>query len=336
MICYHQKSVMNNAFTRDNSLILSGRKAHHVKNIIFSLSQSSSATTRDIAKSSFKMETIPDSQITLQEIRIREQVIYKLIQGRMYKKSGKKKRGKYPGLIENGYVIETDEIINSKNKPVKKYSLTFRGLFFALGFNFDVSMIESFLQNNSKNNLLCAYLNLALKNISPKFIQDVFLHPIYSIIVNNKILLDGDLGFYFVNVSQIIGSTLHERVIQINEKYFATNNYQKHMKEINSLIDVTESLMSKTFYNVGEFNSWDESIIEHFYKSESEWNFYKKFSDDRDSRLLYEIMKSIINGYYFAMGSEAPTKPKNRLSLAKGMTSRHKNTTFDSKKPMVF
>ena len=327
MICYHQKSVMNNAFTRDNSLILSGRKAHHVKNIIFSLSQSSSATTRDIAKSSFKMETIPDSQITLQEIRIREQVIYKLIQGRMYKKSGKKKRGKYPGLIENGYVIETDEIINSKNKPVKKYSLTFRGLFFALGFNFDVSMIESFLQNNSKNNLLCAYLNLALKNISPKFIQDVFLHPIYSIIVNNKILLDGDLGFYFVNVSQIIGSTLHERVIQINEKYFATNNYQKHMKEINSLIDVTESLMSKTFYNVGEFNSWDESIIEHFYKSESEWNFYKKFSDDRDSRLLYEIMKSIINGYYFAMGSEAPTKPKNRLSLAKGLREhrRRKN-----------
>ncbi|MDC1023667.1 hypothetical protein OAQ83_01075 [Nitrosopumilus sp.] len=327
---------MNNAFTRDNSLILSGRKAHHVKNIIFSLSQSSSATTRDIAKSSFKMETIPDSQITLQEIRIREQVIYKLIQGRMYKKSGKKKRGKYPGLIENGYVIETDEIINSKNKPVKKYSLTFRGLFFALGFNFDVSMIESFLQNNSKNNLLCAYLNLALKNTSPKFIQDVFLHPIYSIIVNNKILLDGDLGFYFVNVSQIIGSTLHERVIQINEKYFATNNYQKHMKEINSLIDVTESLMSKTFYNVGEFNSWDESIIEHFYKSESEWNFYKKFSDDRDSRLLYEIMKSIINGYYFAMGSEAPTKPKNRLSLARGMTSRRKNTTFGSKKPKLF
>ena len=152
MICYHQKSVMNNAFTRDNSLILSGRKAHHVKNIIFSLSQYSSATTRDIAKSSFKMETIPDSQITLQEIRIREQVIYKLIQGRMYKKSGKKKRGKYPGLIENGYVIETDEIINSKNKPVKKYSLTFRGLFFALGFNFDVSMIESFLLAITLNN----------------------------------------------------------------------------------------------------------------------------------------------------------------------------------------
>jgi hypothetical protein len=254
----------------------------------------------------------------------------------MDKKSGRKKGERYPGLIENGYVVDTGKIINEKNKLVKEYSLTFRGLFFALGFNFDVSMIESFLQKNSKNNLLCAYLNLALKNISPKFIQDVFLHPIYSIIVNNKILLDGDLGFYFVNVSQIIGSTLHERVIQINEKYFDTNDYEKHMKEIYSLIDVTESLMSKTFYNVGEFNSWDESIIEHFYKSESEWNFYKKFSDDRDSRLLYEIMKSIINGYYFAMGSEAPTKPKNRLSLAKGMTSRHKNTTFGSKKPKLF
>lgn len=336
MICYHQKSVMNNAFTRDNSLILSGRKASNVRSIIYSLSLSSPCTTRDIAKFSLQNERISNAPIKDNESRIREQIYYKLITGRMDKKSGRKKGERYPGLIENGYVVDTGKIINEKNKLVKEYSLTFRGLFFALGFNFDVSMIESFLQKNSKNNLLCAYLNLALKNISPKFIQDVFLHPIYSIIVNNKILLDGDLGFYFVNVSQIIGSTLHERVIQINEKYFATNNYQKHMKEINSLIDVTESLMSKTFYNVGEFNSWDESIIEHFYKSESEWNFYKKFSDDRDSRLLYEIMKSIINGYYFAMGSEAPTKPKNRLSLAKGMTSRHKNTTFGSKKPKLF
>jgi hypothetical protein len=327
MICYHQKLGMNNAFTNDNSLILSGRKAHHVKNIIFSLSQSSSATTREIAKLSLQMETISNTPRRLKEIVVREQVIYKLIEGRMYNKSGKRKRGKYPGLIENGYVVETEETINEKNKSVKKYTLTFRGWFFALGFNFDISMIESFLQNNSKNNLLCAYLYQVLKVTSIKFIQSIFLHSIHSIIDQGKISLDEDLGFYFVNVSQIIGSTLHERVIQIHEKYFVTNNYQKHMKEINSLIDVTESLMNKTFYNVGEFNSWNESIVEHFYKSESEWNFYKKFSDDRDSRLLYEVMKSIINGYYFAMGFEPPTKPKNRLSLTKELREhrRHKN-----------
>ena len=38
-------------------------------------------------------------------------------------------------------------------------------------------------------------------------------------------------------------------------------------------------------------------------------------------------MKSIINGYYFAIRFEPPTKPKNRLSLAKGLREhrRRKN-----------
>ena len=77
---------MNNAFNSDNSLIISGRKVSNVKSIIFALSLSSPATTRDIAKFSLQMETISKAPSKLQEIRIREQVIYKLIQGRMYKK----------------------------------------------------------------------------------------------------------------------------------------------------------------------------------------------------------------------------------------------------------
>ena len=309
---------MNNAFTKYNSVILSGRKASNVRSIIYSLSLSSPCTTRDIAKISLQNETISNASIKDNESRIREQIYYKLITGRMYKKSGRKKGERYPGLIENGYVVDTGKIINEKNKLVKKFTLTFRGLFFALGFNFDVSMIEIFLKNNSKNNLLCAYLNLVLKNTSPKFIQDVFLHPIYSIIVNNKILLDGDLGFYFINISQAIGNSAYVKTSQINQKYLDTNDYEKHMMEVNNLIDITENLMNKTFFDLREFNAWDESIAEYFYKSELDLEFYKKYSHERDSRLLYEIIKSVYNAFYFAMEFEIP-KPRNKLPLAKGL-----------------
>lgn len=324
---------MNNAFTKYNSSILSGRKASNVRSIIFTLSLSSPCTTRDLAKISLQKETTSKAPSKLQEIRIREQVYYKLIQGRMYKKSGKKKHGKYPGLIENGYVVDADEIINKKNKPVKIFILTFRGWFFALGFNFDSSVIESFLQNNSKHNLLCTYLNQVLKITSPKFIQDIFFHPIYSIIKEGRVLLDRDLGFYFVNISQVIGSTLYEKITQINQDYFATNDYEEQLEEINSLIDITENLMNKTFYDLGEFNSWEESIIGYFYKSESSGEYYRKFSDSRDSRLLYEVMKSIINAYYFGMGFEPPRKPKNNLGLPKWLKEhrRRKNRAKEVK-----
>jgi len=315
---------MNNAFTKYNSLILSGRKAEHVKNIIFMLSLNSPLTTRDIAKHVLKKESISNAPIKDNESRIREQVYYKLIQGRMYKKSGKKKYDKYPGLIEYGYVIDADEIKNVKNKSVKIFIPTFRGWVFALGFNFDISMIGSFLQNNSKNNLLCAYLNQVLEITSPKFIQDIFFHSIYSIIKEGRILLDRDLGFYFVNISQVIGSTLYERITQINQDHFATNDYEKQLEEINSLIDITENLMSKTFYDLREFNSWEESIMGYFYRSESDWDFYKKFSDGRDARLLYEVMKSIINSYYFSMGWDTPNKPKNKLQLSKRLLEHRK------------
>ena len=42
-------------------------------------------------------------------------------------------------------------------------------------------------------------------------------------------------------------------------------------------------------------------------------------------------MKSIINGYYFAIGFEPPTKPKNRLSLAKGLRE-HRRRKNEAKK----
>ena len=315
---------MNNAFSKNNSLVLSGRKASNVRSIIYALCLSSPCTTRDLAKFSLQRETTSKAPSSQQEIRNREQMYYKLIQGRMRKKTGRKKGDKYPGLVENGYVIATDEIINKKNKKVNVFTLTFRGLLFALGFNFDVIVIQSFLENNSKNNLLCAYLYLIMKNTSLEFVKKRFLGPVYSLINENRILLDSDLGFYFINISQAIGSSLINEIEQLHE-----NN----MKEVNSMIDITEKLMNKTFYDLREFNSWEESIIEHFYKSESDWIFYNKFSDSRDARLLYEVIKSIINGYYFAIGFEAPRKPKNNLSLSSGLKEhrRHKNKVKSKK-----
>ena len=88
-----------------------------------------------------------------------------------------------------------------------------------------------------------------------------------------------------------------------------------------------EILMDNTFYVDIFSHDWIESITEHFYPEDSEnlqQDFFRRYRDESDSQLLYQVFKDIYSAYYTAVGFGVP-KPKNKLPLPKWLKEHYRS-----------
>lgn len=291
-----------NTYSKRNSVITRGKKARYSIDIIAALALLGPGTTREMAKfilskmPEYVYEPVRDIESSVLENNFRRRIIIK-----EKKTTGGKKLGKkYPGLIEEGYVVETDTVINSKGIPSKTYFLSLKGCFFALGFNFDKDETLLFLEHASKNHMYFAYINKITKITSYAFVNAIFIRPIRDMIEKERLFLD-DLEFHFSNIEDA-----HRKACKgFVERYLKYHNPENLF--LDKLGKNIQSMINCTYYDSRFTEDLQNFMTEYLYKSKKEQKFFKNYDNGSlEFILLNQIMKSIHFGYYEAMGLGIP------------------------------
>ena len=306
----------NNIHTKETSKIIKKKRKTNSLELLAGISIFGPGTTNEIANFMLERHSPPHSKIYYREdTQPKQKIYYNLIHDRPRNED----KGKITGLISDGYIRKTGSKINKKNIKVPLFFLTQKGHFFSLGYNFRNTDLSFFLKNASKNNLFFAYVNSIYKKTSEKFIYKIFIEPINKLIADKKIDIDNDFNFYLVNIAQAIGIS----VFTEKSKIESSINSKDHLKSKQYM----EILMDNTFYVDIFSHDWIESITEHFYPEDSEnlqQDFFRRYRDESDSQLLYQVFKDIYSAYYTAVGFGVP-KPKNKLPLPKWLKEHYRS-----------
>lgn len=301
-------------FTRKTAPILIGKKRKHASDVIAALALLGPSTTREIAR--FVLSKTPDYEfkpVRGNDAMVREQIFYNLLHGRLRKNRSDEK---YLGLITEKYVVNVGTKLNEKKKNVSLYSLTLKGCFFALGFEFTDGELTSFIKNASKNHIYFAYINSILQNTSISFVKQIFTRPIQQLIKKYRISLYDDIQFYFSNIAEATEYELHYKMIGALEFWpmYNREKYSQKFKELQAKKEI-EIIMDNTFYSEKERDfDWIDRMINYFYPTNDEREFYEMYFDGQiDINLLYKTMRTIHFAYFKAHGLGRIPRQTNRL-----------------------
>ncbi len=281
--------------------IFEGKKQHNIKNLIPALAIIGPSTTFEIARfilSHSSEREYPKVRAT--DVRSLAISYSRLITGREYKKKGKKKIKKLPGLIETGFVKQVGTKINSKEIEVPIYFLTLVGCFLALGSISKDSEIKKFIFNCAKNHLFFAYLKSILEVTSIKFVREIFIDPLQIAIAKEFFNLSRDFTFYFANIAEIIGRQLFAYYRSLLETFrYDLKDDSDYLQNKN--VQNMEKLIDNTFYYERTTDDWEDAIAEKYYKGQKDRDFYIEYSDySLEHKLLYKVMREIHFAYFMA------------------------------------
>ena len=299
MLLIPKTGVLKTRYSKDTSIICQkGKGRKRAFEIIASLAMLGPSTTSEmeefVLKSNYYRNK-PERKNTLRDEYNR------IIKDRFELKSGKKKLGKrFPGLIENHYVVKTKSKLIVKKKT-DTYFLTLKGCFFVLGFDLSDVQLVGFIRNASRNHLFFNFLKLVHEKISLEFVKDVFLFPIKDLIERKRIDLDDEMYLNFGIVADIIGITLYERrkFLFVSVKNFWNDSRFKQIEELRKMI----------IYDQNPREYWYESVVEFFYNNDDSLEFYDDFSENRfEMSLFNKVMYQLLRGYHEAVPEDIPMK----------------------------
>ena len=304
-----------NSYQKYNSVILQGKKARHLAEIMAALALNGQCTTRQMAK--FVLGNLPHYEYKPprnKESANLEKQYNRLLAGIERKKTGRKKSDeRYPWLVKEGYIVKTQIIKNEKKKYVQTYFLTLKGCFFALGFNFNRNETLKFLENATKNHLYFAYINKIARKASYALVKEIFIEPIQDIIKKGLISLDNDLTFYFSNMVEAHSKVLSEKIGKLLVSlYQKDEDYENHPRSKN-----IQSLMKCTYYDENLTTDWGDFMKEYFYKKPEEQDFFEDYCDKGiETNFLFRTMKAIHFGYFNGFSFGIPPRTQ-KVSFSK-------------------
>ena len=272
-------------------------------------------TTRDLAK--FVLKNSPTYEYHNKprdkESRELEHRFWGLLTGNLPKKTGRKKSSEtYSGLIDNGYAIQSGIITNQKSIVIPLYSLTLKGCFFCLGFSYDQDELELFIKNAAKNHLLFAFLAELVDKTDISFVGRIFFSSIRYIIKQGKIFLDDNIPFYFTNFAEAIGNAIYDELSVYVTGYFA--NWPKRELDDYPGFKNFETLQSLVFYNKDLRSDWSRSIIEFYYRTEEELEFYLSYCNGEfETSFFYKVMREMHHAYFSSFSFDSPKRSHRRL-----------------------
>lgn len=325
------------AYPKHRVPIFMGKRYKHTADLLAGLAIKGPCTTRDIAK--HVLENTPDYEYR----PVRAGNLAKIYNNLINDRGASKKR--WSGLLTQKYVIKVDERLNEKDAKTYVYTLTLKGCFVALGYEFTDDELTSFIKNVARNNMYFAYINKILAETSISFVKAIFIHSIQTIMKKGRIFLDDDINFYFSNIADITGTALYQRYIKVLNADYDRIKESVHaeiesMKDIDSLDmrdkfwlessmvtreyhrqtvgkpipkdEEIDTLMKKTFYAQINFDDWIDRMTNYFYPNSDDLEFHTEYSDGNDKGLLYRVMQEIHHSYFnvFSMGTPKFT---NRL-----------------------
>ncbi len=180
MLLIPDTDIISTYFSKDTpNLYEKERGKRHAFEIVLSLAILGPSITSEMEKFVSNSNYYQNNPLQKNTLRNKYNVI---INGRYEKKSGGKKIGKrYPGLIENNYVIQTGDKIVVTTKT-SMYFLSIKGCLFALGFELNNQQLSSLIDNAARNHLFFCFLKQLLEKTSLNFVKDLSLIPIKDLI----------------------------------------------------------------------------------------------------------------------------------------------------------
>lgn len=310
---YLNGTIRKNWYPKHTVPILVGKQATNCTNLISALVLNGPSTTRDLAKfvlrntSTYEYHVNPSSKDT-QKL---ERRYYNLINGRLRKKTGRKKSSeKYPGLLEKGFIIKTGKRRTGK-RVAPLYFLTLKGCFFCFGFEYDEDELKLFIKNAARNHLLFAFLDELPAKTDISFVCRIFFSSVRYIIKQGKIFLDDNISFYFTNFAETFGNAIYDElsVYVIG----ASANWPKRKLDDYPDFKNFETLQSLVFYNKDPRSDWSRSVIEFYYRTEEEIEFYLSYCNGFDMSFFYKVMREIHHAYFSTFGFGLPERSHRRL-----------------------
>lgn len=352
-------------FNFDSKLIeiLSHKKSPKVREIFRSLAILGISKTSDIAE--YVLRVTPSSDYGLdaesgrsipapKKTRLRRDY-NRLINKRREKVKGKDKKitiKKFDGLISYEYVQMIGKE-QKKGKKILRYFLTLKGIFLALGFEYEKYELKKIIENFSATSLYFAFVNEIMKKTSLGFVSKIFIKPLIKVVGQSYIFQKEDMRFYFSNIAEHTSHALTQEMIKIiakrNEKilgqplpYFEKKITRQDIKEfpnaskedliamkireqqadLDDLINEfkktgIEIVIDNIFYYEKPKNDWYDSLVELFYKKPEQIDFYREFGYDYENELVYKVMRGLHFTYYHNIGRLAPRIPRKKLRLSK-------------------
>ena len=310
------QELWSNKFPYGKIPIFVGKKKKYTAEIIASLELLGSSTTTEISRFilSHPKSERKGTKITNSEIQNRGKIFNKLIMGRLDKKSGRKKFGKYPGLVDHGFLKKIDVKKSKKNIDTNIWFPTLKAHIIALGYDFNDSELVKFLDNASTNSLFFAYLNNLIDVTSINIVKMLFLNPISELIKNGILDLNNDLRYSLWLIPFQIGLEI-EKTIQDANKIIYHSNLDKKYKDASAIIlKNIESIINNNWYD-SSFSKWNEKMIDLYYKSDSEKIFYGFHSNSLDVHFVYNVMQHVHQSYYASYGEKIPSKYQQKFPI---------------------
>ncbi len=306
--------------------IFKHKKNEHVREILDVLADYGPSNTFDIARMILLYDPEYKDYIKIPyfDIKKRAGIYNKLILGRKEKPKGKFRITKeYLGLISEGYVVKTKIITNEKRNKIPTFYLTLKGCFTVLGFyNLD---IKKFLEHASRNHLYFKYIHIILEATSLSFVKQIFTNPIRDYIEKGRINLSlEDIGFYFTIIAEASYNVFFPKTKRLLLQFYWNNPKGLKPDQFPGIKEI-EKVMDNNYYYERLEEDWEDSVIEKFYKSKSEENFYRNYCDDYselEANLLYRIMTQLHSAYFLAdpyIQKIKPRTPRFKLRRSKAL-----------------
>lgn len=324
------QELWSNEFPYGKIPIFVGKKKKHASEIIASLELLGSSTTTEISSFvlSYGKSEGERKEITKSEIQNHGKIFNKLIMGRLDKKSGRKKLGKYPGLVDHGFLKKIDIKKSKKNIDTNIWFPTLKAHITALGYNFNNSELVKFLDNASTNSLFFAYLNNLIDVTSINTVRMLFLNPISELIKNGILDLNNDLRYSLWLIPFQIGLEIEKTIINTNNIIYHSNQKQEIKDRAASVLKSIENIMDNTWYD-SSFSKWNEKMIDLYYKSDLEKIFYGFHSDSLDVQFVYNVMQHVHQAYYATFGEKIPSKYQQKFPIPIKREKRFAKSEYD-------
>ena len=235
--------------------------------------------------------------------------------------NGTKKRN---SLTKTPFVKNIGTKFTEKKRPSGIYSLTTIGYFVALGLDYSNAELKLIIKNASSISLYFAYINSILEKTSLSFAKKIFIDPLKTVL---KIIpnFENGMRFYYPNIADKTYSALSDEIMKRLSEFMVSGRYD-NPKRVPKYENV-ETLINNTLYTQKPKEDYQDFLIEHYYKKNSDEGFYRDHSTDLDDlQLITLVMKSIHFAYYDAEGFGIPPKPRIKIIRSKAW-KKHKRLT---------
>jgi len=307
-----------------------GKKKKYASEIIASLELLGSSTTTEISNFilSHPKSERKGTKITSSEIQNRGKIFNKLIMGRLDKKSGRKKLGKYPGLVEHGFLKKIDVKKSKKNIDTSIWFPTLKTHITSLGYNFNDLELLKFLDNASANSLFFAYLKNLIDVTSIYTVKILFLNPISELIKNGILDLNNDLRYSLWIIPFQIGLEVEKTIQDANKIIYHSKLEKKYKDAAAVILKNIEYVISNNWYDVS-YLKWKDRMIDLYYRTDSKKLFYESHSNSLDIHFLYNTMQHVHQSYYATYGEKIPSKYQQKFPIPIKREKRFKKSEYN-------